>query len=429
MRNESARGQSVAQRGEIARAAAIEAEARQRAQEIRRRGEALAQGFAQRRRLDEEGQRVEPLVDLAGVGERARQALGEQARAGGRRGHVDRGDERARALARERAGEFEIGARRGVDFEPGAARAPRRRREPRRRVDLGALDVAQRQGRGGDFRAAELTEALQRLDAVELSDPLLRARAVAGIAPQRRRGNPGLRDQPGKAGIVEQGLRRDDLARLQARDFEPEARFVGLAQIERAGRDVERGQAEGRAPFARPDALDREKNIGAAGLQQPFLGDRAGRDEAHHVALDDGFAAALLGFRGVFELLADGDAMAERDEALQIIVGALDRHAAHADVLALVLAALGQHDAERAAGDFRVREEQFVEIAHAIEQQAIGIGGLDLEILRHHRRQARRLGRARRIRRAFDGLVHAPDPSKSDRRAHGPARAGLLRTR
>ena len=56
---------AVAQRGEIARAAAIEAEARQRAQEIRRRGEALAQGVAQARRLDEEGERVEPLVDLA----------------------------------------------------------------------------------------------------------------------------------------------------------------------------------------------------------------------------------------------------------------------------------------------------------------------------------------------------------------------------
>ena len=47
------------------------------------------------------------------------------------------------------------------------------------------------------------------------------------------------------------------------------------------------------------------------------------------------------------------------------------------DVLALVLAALGQHDAERAAGDLRVGEEQFVEVAHPIEQQAVGIGGLD----------------------------------------------------
>jgi malate dehydrogenase (oxaloacetate-decarboxylating)(NADP+) len=63
----------------------------------------------------------------------------------------------------------------------------------------------------------------------------------------------------------------------------------------------------------------------------------------------------------------------------------MDRHAAHRDVLALMLAALGQRDAERAAGDFRVLEEQLVEIAHAVEQQRIGIGRLDLDELLHGR--------------------------------------------
>ena len=80
--------------------------------------------------------------------------------------------------------------------------------------------------------------------------------------------------------------------------------------------------------------------------------------------------------------------MAERDQPVEVIVGALDRHAAHADVLAVVLAALGQHDAERAARHLRVVEEQLVEVAHPVEQQAVRIGRLDLEILRHHRRQA-----------------------------------------
>jgi hypothetical protein len=56
---------------------------------------------------------------------------------------------------------------------------------------------------------------------------------------------------------------------------------------------------------------------------------------------------------------------------------------------ALMLAALGQHDAERARGDLGVLEEQLVEIAHPVEQQAARIGGLDLEVLLHHRRDAR----------------------------------------
>ncbi len=49
---------------------------------------------------------------------------------------------------------------------------------------------------------------------------------------------------------------------------------------------------------------------------------------------------------------------------------------------------LVQHDAERAAGDLRVLEEQLVEVAHPVEQQAVRIGRLDLDVLRHHRRDA-----------------------------------------
>ena len=80
--------------------------------------------------------------------------------------------------------------------------------------------------------------------------------------------------------------------------------------------------------------------------------------------------------------------MAERDQPVQIFLGALHRNAAHRDVAIEMLAALGQHDAERPAGGLGVLEEQLVKISHAVEQQAIGIGGLDLEVLRHHRSDA-----------------------------------------
>jgi hypothetical protein len=51
-----------------------------------------------------------------------------------------------------------------------------------------------------------------------------------------------------------------------------------------------------------------------------------------------------------------------------------------------MLAALGQHDAERARGDLRILEKQLVEIAHPVKQQQPGMGGLDVQILFHHRR-------------------------------------------
>ena len=63
----------------------------------------------------------------------------------------------------------------------------------------------------------------------------------------------------------------------------------------------------------------------------------------------------------------------------------MNRHAAHGDVLAEMLAALRQRDAERARRIDRILEEELVEIAHSIEEQAAGIGGLDLDELLHHR--------------------------------------------
>ena len=81
--------------------------------------------------------------------------------------------------------------------------------------------------------------------------------------------------------------------------------------------------------------------------------------------------------------------MPQHDQPLQVFVGAMHRDAAHGDVAAEVLAPLGEHDAQRARRDFGILEKQLVEIAHPVEQEAIGIGGLDLDVLLHHRRWAR----------------------------------------
>ena len=110
---------------------------------------------------------------------------------------------------------------------------------------------------------------------------------------------------------------------------------------------------------------------------------------------------------GILGLLAHGDPMAEADQALEVVVGPFHRHAAHGNVLPLVLPPLGEHDSERPARDFRVLEEQFVEVAHPVEQQAVRIGGLDLHVLRHHRRDAGLLhgGRGGIRRGCLGGLV------------------------
>ncbi len=109
----------------------------------------------------------------------------------------------------------------------------------------------------------------------------------------------------------------------------------------------------------------------------------AGRDEAHHVPAYHRLRAALARFRRIFELLANGDAEAELDEALQILVGPVDGHSAHRDVLAEVLAAFGEDDAQRLRGDDSVFEEELVEVAHPVPEDAVRVRSLDFEELRH----------------------------------------------
>ena len=119
-------------------------------------------------------------------------------------------------------------------------------------------------------------------------------------------------------------------------------------------------------------------------IEEAVLGERSGRHQADDLTLDHRLGAPLPRFGGILHLLADGDAMAEPDELLQVLVGGVDGHATHGNVLAVMLAAPGQRDAEGARGRFGIVEEQLVEVSHAVEQQKAGIGGLDLEILRHH---------------------------------------------
>src|SRR3974390_1872431 len=137
-----------------------------------------------------------------------------------------------------------------------------------------------------------------------------------------------------------------------------------------------------------PRAGDRHQIIVALGVEEGVFGERAGRHQADHVAPHYSFRAALLRFSRLLELLAHCDAMAERNQAVQVLIGTLNWHAAHRDVLAEMLAALGEHDAERARTGFGVVKEHFVEVAHPVEQDAIRIGRLDLDVLLHHRSHA-----------------------------------------
>jgi hypothetical protein len=99
-----------------------------------------------------------------------------------------------------------------------------------------------------------------------------------------------------------------------------------------------------------------------------FLGQRSRGHDADDRAVDQCLGAhALARLLRRLGLLGDGDAVAGLDQAGEIAVHRVRRHAAHRDALAVMLAARGERDIEAGAGDLRIVEEQFEEIAHAIE--------------------------------------------------------------
>ena len=258
-----------------------------------------------------------------------------------------------------------------------------RRRERRVLADLGALDIGHCGGGGCQFDARERAERGGGRHAEKRREPAFRRRAVEHVAGHRRQGRQRAQRR-GKFGIGVERVGDDDLARLDARDHRSKRGAIAFDDAEFAGRNIDPCQCE--AIVARRSAAARQRGeiIVALGVKERVLGQGARRDQPDDIAAHHALGAALARRRRVFELLADRNAMAERDQPVQIFVGALDRHAAHRNVGPAMLAALGQHDAERARGHFGVIEKQLVEVAHPVEQQAIRIGGFDLDILLHH---------------------------------------------
>ncbi len=111
------------------------------------------------------------------------------------------------------------------------------------------------------------------------------------------------------------------------------------------------------------------------------VGHRARRDHAQHLALDRSLAR-----RGIADLLADRDRLAELHQLREIAVDGVVRHAGHRDRRAGRLPARGQRDVEQARGALRVVVEELVEIAHPVEQQLVRMLRLGAEVLLHHGR-------------------------------------------
>ena len=120
-------------------------------------------------------------------------------------------------------------------------------------------------------------------------------------------------------------------------------------------------------------------------LEQLGLAQGARRDDAGDLATHQ-----PLGLPGVLHLIADRDLEAGTHQLAEVALERLVRHAAHRRFVLGAALARGERDLEDGRRLRRVLVEHLEEVAHAIEQDRVGVLRLHLEVVAQHRRELRR---------------------------------------
>ena len=114
-------------------------------------------------------------------------------------------------------------------------------------------------------------------------------------------------------------------------------------------------------------------------LQQRFIADGTGRDDADNFALNRTFAGGR-----VANLFANGNRLPLIHQFCEVVFYRVVGNARHRDRFARGCAALGQRDIQQLRRTFGIVIKQFVKVAHAVKQQDLRVLSLQLKILLHH---------------------------------------------
>jgi hypothetical protein len=364
------------------------------------RGERLAQPAPFRRAEGELFDGVEPIANRLEREERPQEPGAQQPPAHGRARAIDLVEERPLHAPFAAADHFEMAERDRVDDEALGGGAIHHRAHVRQ---VGFLRVAQivRQRTGGHGGGMMTVEA-EPFEAVCVELP--QQRPVGGVGRERGRIEPGDRQrEPRDLGhqVHHRRIVGDhQLARAQHGDLVGERLQAGVTPVfggtELAGREVHQRRAHdvvgadrqrrpavgelSRAGSAAGDDGHQERRL--ARFEVRLVGEGAGGDYAHHLALDH-----PLGGARILHLLADGDPEPLAHEPGDIAVGRMMRHATHRDpVAAGVLGARRQREVERARRREGVFVEHLVEVAHPEEDDGVAVLALGFEVLPHRRR-------------------------------------------
>jgi hypothetical protein len=283
--------------------------------------------------------------------------------------------------------QFEVAARGRVHEQGGLAVLGHQAAQMRQRGFLGLAHVGEQCTGGADGQRQLLAAEAGQITGAEL--------LAQGAARRIQLEMPGRAVAPGT--LHTRFARRRRWRVVGYQDFgRPQPFQFGVQRLDPChlhDTKASGGQIQPGQPKAASPAADAGEQGFAALLQQGIVGDRARRDHAHHLALH-----GSLGLARLAALLADGHRLAGAHEALQVGVERHGRHARHRDRRTRRGAALSQRDVEQGRRAARIVIEHLVEIAHAIEQQHVGVLSLDAQVLLHHGGVLGQIGGARHRR-------------------------------
>ena len=216
-------------------------------------------------------------------------------------------------------------------------------------------------------------------------------RGGGGIEALRRDSSPRAVGQRGVELRLDLGAgrgRQQDLARLHALQlFDDHRRQAGgtIVGVDLGRAKIPRRGVENREPTARPRRHGDQREL-ALRLDSLGIAREARRHDLDHLALDE--TPPTRGPR-IFDLLANRHPAPELGEHLDVRVGGVHRHTTHRDGVLLPLVPGGELNVQQRSGDLGVAEEHLVEIAHPVEEDGVGMPGLEGQVLAHHRRVER----------------------------------------
>ena len=167
-------------------------------------------------------------------------------------------------------------------------------------------------------------------------------------------------------------LTDDEFGRRDSCEFIMQSFLRDIVKIERSGREFGRGD-EGSILAE----VDRGDMIRGRIIQKRFINQRAGRQDSSDRTIDH-----PLGVLGILDLITDRHSKATFDEASQVALHRVVGDARHRHAFG----SFGEGDPKHFMGGHRILIEEFVEIPHAKQQQAVRVRRLEANVLTHGRR-------------------------------------------